>query len=296
MRKCMIAVLLLVCAVALQGQATKELKASDWQTGKVLDSEQASVFLGFSTRASVNSRSTTYPGGGNTKGTVQGTERAEYSNYQELFVETDTHLYVMRKSLDPALNIRFWTRPKRANLTVNGPVRFLFQKSDEVVLLDEDNREHKFRVTKKILKEDTRASLVTAVSPQIPEDMRRESSLFLEKRLGIWTFTEARQLLGEPIGQRHSNRDGQVTGDIYAYPDPTGRYKEFELRFAKADGLLTDLFIAPWEMTWEECKRTWGEDVSTTQMKDGALLHSYNDRRLAVLVDRQGNVIRFGVF
>ena len=86
------------------------------------------------------------------------------------------------------------------------------------------------------------------------------------------------------------------SGRIYAFSDPTGRYREIELDFAKDDGLLRTVFVYPWKLTWQDCRRMWGGKVESTEANKGRTFHSYVNRRLDVLVDRGGNVISFGLY
>ena len=44
------------------------------------------------------------------------------------------------------------------------------------------------------------------------------------------------------------------TDGIYAFSDPTGRYREIELDFASDTGLLRTVFVYPWTMTWKDCR------------------------------------------
>src|SRR5207342_3623810 len=67
-----------------------------------------------------------------------------------------------------------------------------------------------------------------------PADFTRDSALFCQKRIGEWTAAEAQVLLGDAMRQRPALDDDKTeSGAIYAFPDPSGRYKELELDFAK---------------------------------------------------------------
>jgi hypothetical protein len=85
-------------------------------------------------------------------------------------------------------------------------------------------------------------------------------------------------------------------GRIYAFSDPTGRYREIELDFAKDTGLLRSVFVYPWKMTWADCRKLWGANVQSTPANKGRIFHSYQNRRLDVLVDQTGKVISFGLY
>jgi hypothetical protein len=115
--------------------------------------------------------------------------------------------------------------------------------------------------------------------------------------VGQWTATDARFLLGEPLRQRPAYDDqGARNGTILAFSDPTNRYREIELDFAGADGPLRTVFIYPFHLTWQEARQKWGTNVNETAANNGKRFYSYSDRRLDVLVDRNGKVISFGLY
>jgi hypothetical protein len=49
-------------------------------------------------------------------------------------------------------------------------------------------------------------------------------------------------------------------------------------------------------MTWQDCRRQWGGEVSATEAAKGRKFYSYVDRRLDVLVDSAGKVISLGLY
>ena len=130
-----------------------------------------------------------------------------------------------------------------------------------------------------------------------PPAFEQNSALFCQKMIGQWTADDARFLLGQPARQRPAYGDNQtVNGQIYAFTDPTGRYKELELDFESGTGLLRTVFVYPLNMTWQECRRQWGGEVSATEANKGRKFYSYMDRRLDVLVDPAGKVISLGLY
>ncbi|MGB7761051.1 MAG: hypothetical protein WBL61_14545 [Bryobacteraceae bacterium] len=130
-----------------------------------------------------------------------------------------------------------------------------------------------------------------------PPAFVQNSALFCQKMIGQWTADDARFLLGQPLRQRPAYGDNQsVNGHIYAFPDPTGRYKELELDFESGTGLLRTVFVYPQNMTWQDCRRQWGGEVSATEANKGRKFYSYVDRRLDVLVDAGGKVISLGLY
>jgi hypothetical protein len=135
------------------------------------------------------------------------------------------------------------------------------------------------------------------LKPVYPPDFERESSLFCQKRIGQWKEDDARALLGQPLRQRPSYDDGKtVNGRIYAFTDPTSRYKELELDFDQKTGTLRTVFVYPRKMTWQDCRHLWGAKVSAADAQRGRTFYSYLDRRLDVLVDATGQVISLGLY
>ncbi len=130
-----------------------------------------------------------------------------------------------------------------------------------------------------------------------PPAFELNSAFFCQSMIGQWTTDDARFLLGEPKRERPAYGDNQsVNGRIYAFPDPTGRYRELELDFESGSGLLRTVFVYPQNMTWQECRRQWGGGVSATDADKGRKFYSYVDKRLDVLVDSAGKVISLGLY
>jgi len=130
-----------------------------------------------------------------------------------------------------------------------------------------------------------------------PAGFAQESAVFCQRELGHWTLADARALLGEPIRQRAAIDDDSIeSGHIFAFHDPTRRYRELELDFDKDKGLLRTVFIYPWNLTWTECRKLWGAKVSATEGNAGRVFYSYVNRRLDVLVDHDGKVISLGLY
>jgi hypothetical protein len=133
--------------------------------------------------------------------------------------------------------------------------------------------------------------------PSAPGPASAEGSIYFPKLIGTWKLADARRILGRPTHQRPSRESDQtVSGQIYAFPDPTNRYKEVELQFDQADGKLSAVFMYPAEMTWKECRRLWGMNVDATEAGKGRTFYSYNNRHLDILVDTEGKVISLGLY
>jgi hypothetical protein len=138
--------------------------------------------------------------------------------------------------------------------------------------------------------------------PAVPPEtkaapMPAESAVYFPKLIGIWKLADARRALGESLRQRPSlDADKTVNGQIYAFHDPTNRYKEVELEFSKDGGTLRAVFMYPAQMTWKDCRRLWGMNVNTTEAGKGRTFYSYNNRHLDVLVDSDGKVVSLGLY
>lgn len=130
-----------------------------------------------------------------------------------------------------------------------------------------------------------------------PPQFEQDSASFCQDVIGQWTAEDARFLLGEPLRQRPAYDDhGVRSGTIYAFADPTNRYKELELDFGGTDGTLRTVFVYPFHLTWQEARHRWGDQVNATDANNGRRFYSYVDRRLDVLVDHTGKVISFGLY
>src|SRR5690348_107797 len=123
--------------------------------------------------------------------------------------------------------------------------------------------------------------------PELPDAFKNDSSVYLQRVIGIWKKRDAEALLGQPTRQRPAfDENKKANGQILAWPDPTGRYRELELDFDADGGGLRTVFAYPNQMTWDECRKIWGGNVNTTHTKNGRTFYSYLNRKLDVLVDR----------
>jgi len=144
---------------------------------------------------------------------------------------------------------------------------------------------------------DHRPVLRHAPKPILPAEFERESAIFTQHMIGSWTQPDAYNLYGEALRERVVfDDDGVENGRVFAYSDPTNRYREIELDFAKDSGVLRTVFVYPWKMSWQECRKLWGANVQSTQANKGRKFYSYVNRRLDVLVDGGGNVISLGLY
>lgn len=60
--------------------------------------------------------------------------------------------------------------------------------------------------------------------------------------------------------------------------------------------MLHDYYIYPVNVTWEDCKRLWGNDVRVTKNKNGTRFYMYKNRHMNVLVGSNGTVMSLGVY
>ncbi len=142
-----------------------------------------------------------------------------------------------------------------------------------------------------------RPILRRAPRPFFPEDFEADSGLFCQKQIGKWKELDALTLLGEPSSDRPAFDDSQaVNGRIFAFSDPTNHYRQLELDFDGETGALRTVFVYPWKMTWQDCRRIWGTNVSAAEAAKGRKFYSYLNRRLDVLVDASGKVISIGLY
>ena len=131
----------------------------------------------------------------------------------------------------------------------------------------------------------------------LPDAFKADSTLYLQQLIGKWKRADAVALLGEPTRQRLAYDDKKaVTGKIYAFGDPSTRFREFELDFDSDSGALQSVFAYPKVMTWQDCRQLWGGNVSITHTKNGRTFYSYLNRKLDVLVDGGGKVISLGLY
>jgi hypothetical protein len=132
---------------------------------------------------------------------------------------------------------------------------------------------------------------------EYPVGFEQDSPRFLQAKIGDWREFDVLDLLGTPLRQRPAfDDDGKENGLVYAFADPTGRYKEFELDFAGDTGALRTVFVYPVKMTWNECRVAYGADTSAADAAKGRKFYSYLNRRMDVLVDAAGKVISLGLY
>ena len=139
---------------------------------------------------------------------------------------------------------------------------------------------------------------LVAAAPARPDprsEIGREVAAYCQKQIAHWNESDARKLLGEPKRHRPAYDENKVVnGTIYAFDDPTGKYRELELDFDLRSGTLRTVFVYPPRLNWEECRRLWNGSVAAADAPQGRKFYSYTNRRLDVLVDPAGRVISLG--
>lgn len=128
--------------------------------------------------------------------------------------------------------------------------------------------------------------------------MKNGSSMFIEKYgMRTWTLEQAEAILGTPTSHRfYYDPKNNPTGDIYGFGDPTRQFRQFELSFDKFTRKMTDMFVYPYNLTWDECKKLWGDNVKHVKNPNGTHTYSYQNRHLNVLADKDGRVLNFGIY
>jgi hypothetical protein len=135
----------------------------------------------------------------------------------------------------------------------------------------------------------------TAPKPAAPQMLGLEVSVYCQKQIGHWKESDARILLGQPKRHRAAYDENKVVnGTIYAFDDPSSKYKEVELDFDLKTGNLRTVFVYPPRLTWQQCHRVWDGPVAVADAAQGRKFYSYTNRHLDVLVDAAGKVISLG--
>jgi len=148
---------------------------------------------------------------------------------------------------------------------------------------------------------ETSEAARTSITPPgrvIPEEMKKGAFAFLERKMDFWHLDDARSLLGEPTRQRDALAGTKVDGQIYAFPDPTGGMREFELNFAATTGILRAVYGYPQagSLRLEAAQKLWGHDYRETRNANGTRSYLYKNRRLILLTDKSGLVINIAVY
>ena len=122
----------------------------------------------------------------------------------------------------------------------------------------------------------TAAAQAVPVAPALPAkpsprlEIGNEVAGYCQKQIGRWKESDARKLLGEPKRHRPAYDENRaVNGTIYAFNDPTSKYKELELDFDLKSGTLRTVFVYPPRLTWQQCRRVWSGPVVRCRRRPG---------------------------
>ena len=107
--------------------------ASDWHTGKLMDTEKQEVPSGSTTTYNSDRNRN-----GSRSGTVHTTDNTD--TYQVFTIETPTRTYVVREKLNFP-----WSKP--ANITLGEEVKFMVS-GNKMTILDDDQKQHKASIVK----------------------------------------------------------------------------------------------------------------------------------------------------
>ncbi len=116
-------------------------KPRAWQTRKVLDTNRQRYFAGTVGNSSTNG---IVDSNGTYSGHSSGGETAVYREFETFVIEGDQYVYLAQERLR-------WRWSKAANVTVNGPLKYVVEKR-KLFVLDEDGKEHEMEIVKKTLR------------------------------------------------------------------------------------------------------------------------------------------------
>jgi hypothetical protein len=103
--------------------------------------------------------------------------------------------------------------------------------------------------------------------------------------------------MGEPRGRRDGYDDSHnLISEIEAFGDPTLTMRAVELGFDRRSRRLTIVYLYPNRLTWDDCKKLWGDDITAKPNTDGTKVYVYNNRRLNVYLDKDDKVINLGIY
>jgi len=138
------------------------------------------------------------------------------------------------------------------------------------------------------------SSSAASATASIPDEMKKSSLTYVEGKLHIWTVGDAIKELGQYISYREGT--DRFPSNIFGFEDPTKGFRQIELSFSKRDLKLENIYVYPWNLTWDQCKGLWGSNVKTIKNPNGTKFYMYKDRRLNVLVNNHGEVASIGIY
>lgn len=114
--------------------------AREWQSGKLLDTEQQKVTEGSTTHYSTDSQKKTQNGKTNYSQNTTATTTDDTDTYQVYTIEGPEKTYIAREKL-----LFPWSKP--ANVTVGAELKYAIE-GRRLIILDEDQKEHKASIVK----------------------------------------------------------------------------------------------------------------------------------------------------
>jgi hypothetical protein len=117
-------------------------KQRDWQTGKVLDSQRSRYFAGTVGSSSTTGNAEVYGNSGTYRGQTNDSQAAVYRVFETFLIEGDKYAYLAQESLR-------WRWSKPANITINGPVKYVIEKR-KLFVLDEDGKEQRWQSSRRL--------------------------------------------------------------------------------------------------------------------------------------------------
>ncbi len=115
--------------VLFAASAMASEKPREWQTGKLIDMSQGSTISGM----------TNPPQG--------GVSRAIHDVEETYVIDDGTMTYTVREHLK-------WRWSKEADLVVNRPLKFAVDGKKQLIILDDNDKEHKTEILKRAAKDE----------------------------------------------------------------------------------------------------------------------------------------------
>src|SRR5579862_9270336 len=114
---------------------------------------------------------------------------------------------------------------------------------------------------------------------------------YLQSKLYQWTVGDARQVMGEPLAHEYVYDDSHnMTNEIYAFKDPTLVMHHVALSFDSKTSFMREFSMYPFGMTWNDCQRQFGKDVTILPSANGMKTYSYKNMHLNVRLDNSDRV------
>jgi len=130
----------LLVAAFLTGTMALAATARQWQTGNLVDSERQTITNGSTTTYNTDAQAKSKNGKTNYSRNTTAHTTDDTDNYEVYTIEGQGKTYIAREKLNFP-----WSKP--ANVTVGGEIKYVID-GRKLVILDEDNKEHKASIVK----------------------------------------------------------------------------------------------------------------------------------------------------